>query len=189
MKSLNETTQLVRDEHKKLRGLFRQLEVLKSRSPQMVIPVIDETCKEVQLYLELEEKLLYPAVHRLLKEKHLETPETEFIHEGMSDHREIVQKIREIRGQIQSGVPLPMASDWDDQIDELIGLTEAYLNGEEKKLLPFVEKHLPRVDASLSMQWFDLMDQVRVRIHSTLPSDPSHAQNPNGGEQQRKAAG
>ena len=25
MKSLNETTQLVRDEHKKLRGLFRQL--------------------------------------------------------------------------------------------------------------------------------------------------------------------
>ena len=106
----------------------------------MVIPVIDETCKEVQLYLELEEKLLYPAVHRVLKEKHLETPENEFIHEGMSDHREIVQKIREIRGQIQSGVPLPMASDWDDQIDELIGLTEAYLNGEEKKTSPFRRK-------------------------------------------------
>src|ERR1700745_2135267 len=98
MKSLNETTQLVRDEHKKLRGLFRQLEVLKSRSPQMVVPVIDETCAEIQLYLELEEKLLYPEVHKtLLAKKHLETPETEFIHEGLRDHGEIVQAIREIR--------------------------------------------------------------------------------------------
>jgi len=187
MKSLNATTQLVRDEHKKLRGLFRQLEVLRSRSPQMVTSVIDETCSEIQVYLELEEKLLFPEVHRVLKEKtHLETPETEFIHEALSEHREIVEEILVLRRLLSGSFPRPsLISEWDQCIRDLVVVAEAYLVGEEKTLLPFVEKCLPRVDASLSMKWFDLMDEVRVRIHATTPADPTHAQNPNGGEQKR----
>ena len=189
MKSLNETTQLIRDEHKKLRGLFRQLEVLKSRSPEMVVPVLNELCLEIQLYLELEEKLLYPAAHQaIIAKTKEETAESEFIHDGLRDHREIVQAIRLLRGQLESGQPLPFSSDWDDQIDELVSLTDTYLNGEETKFLPFVHKNLPRIDASLSMNWFDLADQIRARIHATTPADPRHAQNPNGGEQLRKSS-
>jgi hemerythrin-like domain-containing protein len=186
VRSLNETTQLVRDEHKKLRGLFRQLEVLRFRSPGMLTDVIRETCNEVQIYLELEEKLLFPKVHSFLKAKtRLETPETEFIHEAMSEHRQISQAIRALRGQIDSREPTEMASDWDAMIDELVNSTEAYIYGEEQNLLPFIERHLPAVDASLSMSWFDKMDEIRSRIHATTPADPRHAQNPNGGEQIR----
>lgn len=187
MKSLNATTQLIRDEHKKLRGLFRQLEVLRSRSPDMVKSVLEETCAETQVYLELEEKLLFPEVHRTLKEKtHLETPETEFIHEALSEHREIVEEIRSLRALLSGAQPRPtLISEWDIRIRDFVSVTEAYLVGEEKQLLPFVERCLPRVDASLSMRWFDLTDEVRARIHATVPSDPNHAQNPNGGEQKR----
>lgn len=184
MRSYNETTQLIRDEHKKLRGLFRQVEVIRARAPEMFHSIVDELCDELQMYIEREERLLFPEVHKVIKERsRLETDETEFIHQSIRDHREIADGIKNIRFQRTT----ENSSDWDDLVDDLVSVSEAYLNAEEKNLLPFIEKYLPRVDAALSEKWFDLGDQIRVRIKATTPESPFHAQNPSGGEQKRKA--
>ena len=187
MRSLNETTQLIRDEHKKLRGLFRQLEVLRSRTPEMFYPVIAETCAEIQVYVELEERVFFLEVYKALKAKtHLENPVTEFVHQALLDHAEIVRSINQLNRMIRGGSKRTFSSELDENIDDLVSLVEAYIQGEEKVFLPQIELHLPQVDAGLSLRWQEFGDDIRKRIHATSPDNPMHAQNPNGGEQQRR---
>ena len=189
MRSLNETTQLIRDVHKRLRGLLRQLDGLDLRGLELYRAVILELCLEAQVYIELEERVLFPRLHDLIKERAGggETPASEYIHQSFSEHREIVGLIRAIRPELGQSAG-NLRREVGENLEELRSILEGHMYADERELLPLMEWYFPTLDAELSMKWFDTSDEIRARIGATNPSQPSHAQNPHGGEQKRKAS-
>jgi hemerythrin-like domain-containing protein len=169
--------QLLRDDHKKLRGLFRQVEVIEMRAPEMKIPVVKEIFEEIAVHSALEEQIFYPLVHQLIQERFKgEGNESGLIDQSFSDHNEISELIR------QSSV----AQDFS-KLEEIIGLVEAHVETEEKELFPFVEKHFAEHLERMGLEMSLLKETLRAKNGITDAAQPGHPQNPNRGEQIRTA--
>ena len=60
--SVPSANQLLRDDHKRARGLFSQLEALTERTPALVEPVSRELFLELEIHSLAERELYYPAL-------------------------------------------------------------------------------------------------------------------------------
>lgn len=61
--------QVLRNQQKILRGLFRQLEIIGRRTPKVKKRVVDETLMMLEVYLDLEEEFIYPPLKSSTRER------------------------------------------------------------------------------------------------------------------------
>jgi hypothetical protein len=158
---------LLRDDHKKVRGLFRQLEALAERTPDRVEPISRELFVELEIHSLLEREIFYPAL--------LDRAENDFearaeLGQAEAAHDFVDGALRELR-QLSA-----TADGWWDRVVELRDAVETHFSQEEENLLPAGEKYLGEADV--------LIDRMLERRRMLLKNP---RQSPNGGEQKRRA--
>jgi hemerythrin-like domain-containing protein len=175
--------QLLRDDHKKILGLFRQLEVIEARAPEMRDAVVLELFEEFLIHSQIEERLFYPEIHRQIQDKFkVEGNESGLIDQSFTDHQEVAILIQQFfKKRVEEKV-------YDgSKIQEMSGLVQAHIGEEEKRLFPFVEKNFADSLEELGAGMLALKKDLREANHIPDASKPSHAQNMDGGEQRRIA--
>ena len=168
-------TQLIRDEHKQIKGLFRQILVLNQRAHEMKSGLVNE------LFLEL-------GIHRLLMDEILEPAVMDFfdiegrgrLQQASEQHHEIREIISELRGMNVD------SEDYERKMADLRKSAEFHFEQEEREVLPLFEKVLGDSADEILRKMRNRREQIlsAPKFESALPK---HVQNPNGGEQKRKA--
>jgi hemerythrin-like domain-containing protein len=178
-------TQILRDDHKRLTGLFRQLEAVDRRAHVMKNGVALEIFMEIEIHSAVEEQIFYPALLAALSAQG-EPLKVELnaamVDQSLSDHREIENLIQRLRR-------LPIdSSDFHDGIEELEQLVFSHVDEEEQTTFPAAEDLLNEELSPLGAQIQDLRDDL-LRQPQYANSRPEIVQNPNGGEQMRTTSG
>ncbi|MCM2323799.1 MAG: hemerythrin domain-containing protein [Oligoflexia bacterium] len=171
--------QLLRDNHKTIRGLFRQYEGVRRKTPEMKDGVVRELFMMLDLHFRLEEEFIFPLVDRSTDD-----PAKAVTGDCERDHVTI-------RGMIEA---LKRRGTDNEHFD--IGLTnfitacEEHFEREETELFLFAESALGE-----RLKETDLASVMENRRKALMgapqyrDAKPEVVQNPHGGEQMRKRAG
>lgn len=169
-------TQLLRDDHKRIRGLFRQFEAVDVRAHEMKSGVVREIFMELEIHSRLEQELFYPAFQSAAGEL-----STVLVGKALDEHKVVQGIIDELRAR---GVD---ESGFDSRFAELIEEVQLHIDEEEKEMLRDAEMSMPgqlqELGARMSRRRSELLQQPEYR-----DARPGVVQNPNGGEQIRKSA-
>lgn len=169
-----EATQALRNDHKRMRGLFRQVETVDLRAKEMKEGVVREIFMELEIHTTVEEEIFYPSLRDVLDEEHLP-----LIDQSFQEHADLKASIGVLRSM-----------DWhtqqfDERLTDLIATVEQHVTKEEDDLFPVAERVLEPHNRELG-------DRILARREQLLKSEqyrgsrPEDVQNPNGGEQMRK---
>jgi iron-sulfur cluster repair protein YtfE (RIC family) len=173
-------TQILRDDHKRLKGLFRQLEAVDLRAHEMKHGVIREIFMEIEIHSAVEEQIFYPALLAVLStpQNNRTGVDASLIDESIRDHREVDAVIQRMKM-----IPIDTI-DFRNQLEELEELLEAHMEKEEQLTIPSAEALLGDELSPLGAQIQDLRDDL-LRQPQYQYSRPEIVQNANGGEQMR----
>lgn len=163
----------LRDDHKIIKGLFRQFEAVDERAPEMKEGLVHEIFMEIEIHTQLENEFFYPELTA-----RVDASDRGLVEQARSDHREISSTAAQLKEQNV------FAEHFNDRFSELISLVEAHLGEEERTLFPLAE----RVLADVTEELCDLlMIKKEELMESPEYSDaiPEVVQNPHGGEQMR----
>lgn len=160
---------LLKDDHKRVIGLFRQFEAVILRSPEMRDGVVRQALMELQVHSKLEEEIFYAEC-----KKNLDESGVALIEDCYQAHAELDSRIEKFGGS-------------DNEIREIISAVETHVSEEETSLFPMLEERIPeqldRIGALLATRKKELIASPEFE-----DSRPEVTQNPNGGEQSRKIA-
>lgn len=175
MEQITTVVQGFRDHHKKLKGLFEQLEAAPARASEMTPGVVRELCMELDINFQLKEKYLYPKLMTLLSD----VSEQAIIRDRLGDIEQCKKLLSEIFESNQKRVPQK------SKLSELTVQTVELFDREEKEIFPKAQSFSEIEDLS------EQFSQERQKISSLPKYKDSHAeevQNPQGGEQKRIAS-
>ena len=173
-------TQLLRDDHKKVRGLFAQLQSIDERAPEMKPGVVNEVLMELEIHSELEERIFYPSFLNCMEMKENLKGQA-LIEESFKDHSELKQMIATLRKMSVHDERFNLS------FEVLIKAVTDHVEVEEIEILPVAEQAMSNRLGELGMQ----MEKLRTE----LKADPKYreslvnvVQDLRGGEQKRKTA-
>lgn len=178
-------TQILRDDHKRLTGLFRQLEAVDRRTHSMKHGVVQEIFMEIEIHSAVEEQIFYPALLAALSsegEPMKVNLNAAMVDQSISDHREVKTLIQRMKRVPED------STDFHNQIDELEELIFSHMEEEEQITFPAAEELLKEELSPLGAQIQDMRDDL-LRQPQYKFSRPEFVQNPNGGEQMRTTSG
>jgi hemerythrin superfamily protein len=118
-------TQLIRQDHKKVEGLFKKFEQAKSMGTKRRIA--EQAMAEIELHAKLEEEIFYPAVKK-------ETGDQEMVNEAKEEHQTVKNLIREIRrmnGEDEA---------FEAKFSELMDNVKHHVEEEQGEMLPKAEE-------------------------------------------------
>jgi hemerythrin-like domain-containing protein len=166
-------TQLLRNDHKVVRGLFRQAEASGARAQEMKGGVIGELLMMLEIHTRIEEEIFYPALR--------DQAETAILVENsFNDHREAKELIDRLRGQ------KPGDETYDNTLGELLASIELHVQTEESELFPLAERVLASQLEELGKKMHERKAEL-LELPEYSEFKPRIVQDPNGGEQMRKA--
>ncbi|HUP58747.1 MAG TPA: hemerythrin domain-containing protein [Bdellovibrionota bacterium] len=178
--------QLLKNDHKRILGLFRQLEaLLAGRSREMLPGVAAELWTELEIHSRIEQELVYPALLNLPPG----TGDYAAAWDRMEQIRELVVGAQQKHGELDRRVKRireirPDLGEFSVPFTELREELELHLKEEEEDLFPLIDGLSPALGA--------LGERVLARRKELLESpafrefSAEKVQNPNGGEQKRK---
>jgi hypothetical protein len=172
-------TQMLRDDHKRIRGLFRQFEAIGLRANEMERGVMDEIFMELEIHAAVEEEVFYAALISALQQGGSRmTLSPSAIDLCFEEHRAVQATIDRLR-------KLTLGSErFNDLFEDLIESVEAHITEEEAEVLPEAESvlrtELPELATRIEELRAHLTQEPRYR-----DARPKVVQNPNGGEQKR----
>lgn len=152
-------TQFLRDNHKVLRGLFRQLETA-DRHPEMKDGIVREITAQFEVHSTIEEELFYPALKAALPEG-----EQALIDEAVAAHHDAATLLQ--------------------RLPEFVSSVETHMSDEETRLFEMAEKVLGTQLETLGQKLVARHEQL-LASPKYRDARPEVVQNPNGGEQSRK---
>ncbi len=165
-------TQLLRDDHKVIKGLIIQSETAESRAPEMRRGVILELCMLLEIHIQLEEEIFYPQLEKYLEASALIVVSMEE-HERM---RQLIQGLRQMEMTTEK---------FEDQLQELVAFAYFHFETEEQSLFPMSEKFLRDSLESLGNQMYTRKTEL-MKSPEYKYAQPAFVQDPHGGEQKRK---
>lgn len=167
-------TQLLRDNHKIIRGLFRQFEAVDRRAHDMKSGVVKETFMMIETHLKVEETFFYPAV-----EEAASAIGKALAVDCRKEHEGILLLIRNLNRR-----------DLDEEnfnigFTNLITTTEEHFEKEENDLFLLADTVLGEdlygdLAPKMAARRKELMEQPQY-----MDARPEVVQMPNGGEQKR----
>ncbi len=124
-----DAVKLIKDDHKKVKDLFRQFE--KARTADRKMKIAEEAMHELEVHAEIEEEIFYPAA----KSK-ADKEGKELVAEAVEEHHVVkvligeLQAMREVNEQFEA------------KFTVLIENVEHHIEEEEKEMLPDAQKTL-----------------------------------------------
>ena len=122
---------MLKDDHKKVKGLFREYEALGDEAFKTKQKIATTVCDELSVHAALEEEIFYPAVAEKADKE-----EKDVILEGIEEHAVMKTLIAELR---------QMSSEdetFDAKFKVLTENTEHHIEEEEDEMLPDAKKKL-----------------------------------------------
>jgi hemerythrin superfamily protein len=118
-------TQMIRQDHKKVEGLFKKFE--QTKGSQAKRRLAENAMTELEVHAALEEEIFYPAVKR-------EVDDGSMVQEAIEEHRTVKQLISELKGMEEAN------DEFESQFSELIENVQHHVEEEENEMLPKVEE-------------------------------------------------
>jgi len=138
-----DAVKLLKDDHKKVKDLFRQFE--KARSADRKKTIAEEAMHELEVHAEIEEEIFYPAA----KAK-ADAEGKELVAEAVEEHHVVKMLIGELQAMRE------VNEQYEAKFTVLIENVEHHIEEEEKEMLPDAQKTLGKeIDA--------LGDQMKAR--------------------------
>lgn len=135
-----QVTDMLRKDHKKVKGLFKKFE--KTDNAQEKQEIVNTALMELEIHAELEEKLIYPAIRPEMNDEDL-------MDEALEEHHVVHGVIGELKKM------KPGDERYDAKVTVLSVLCNHHIKEEEEKMLPKAEKR--------DIDWDGLYEQVMKR--------------------------
>lgn len=120
-------TQLLRQDHKKVEGLFNKCEQAKGMEAKRRLAM--QVMTELEIHAQLEEEIFYRAVKRAIDE-------TDLVDEAVQEHKEaksLIAQIKKMQGQDIG------ADEFESKFSELVEAVQHHVEEEEGEMFPKVE--------------------------------------------------
>lgn len=144
-----DAVKLLKDDHEKVKGLFRQFE--KARSQDKKKQLADEIMMELEVHARIEEEIFYPAV----REK---VGEDEMVAEAVEEHHVVHVLMGEIK-ELE-----PSDERFEAKMTVLIENVEHHIEEEESEMLPDAKKKLGKDVEALG----DQMEQRKQQLMAAV---------------------
>ena len=117
-------TQMIRQDHKKVEGLFRKVE--QTKGAQAKRRLAENAMAELEVHAALEEEIFYPAVKN-------EVDDGSMVQEAIQEHQTVKQLIAELKGMGEAD------DEFESQFSQLVENVQHHVEEEENEMLPKVE--------------------------------------------------
>jgi hemerythrin superfamily protein len=117
--------QMIRQDHKKVEGLFKKFEQAKKSDAKKRIA--DQAIQELEVHAKLEEEIFYPAIRK-------EIGEEELLDEAKKEHQQAKELMRELKTMNGEDDEL------EEKFSELVEAIQHHVQEEEGEMLPKVEE-------------------------------------------------
>jgi hemerythrin superfamily protein len=124
-RNMPNATQMIRQDHKKVEGLFKKFE--QTKGAQAKRRLAENAMTELEVHAALEEEIFYPAVKR-------EVDDGSMVQEAIEEHRTVKQLISELKGMEQAD------DEFGSQFSQLMENVQHHVEEEENEMLPKVEE-------------------------------------------------
>jgi hemerythrin superfamily protein len=119
-------TQMIRQDHKKVEGLFNKFEQTKGAEAKRRLA--ENAMAELEVHAALEEQIFYPAVEKEVEDA------SSMISEAREEHQTVKQLIAELKGMEEAD------EEFESQFSELVENVQHHVEEEENEMLPKVEE-------------------------------------------------
>jgi len=117
-------TQMIRQDHKKVEGLFRKVE--QTKGTQAKRRLAENVMAELEIHAALEEEIFYPAVKK-------EVDDGSMVQEAIQEHQTVKQLIAGLKGMGRAD------DEFESQFSQLVENVQHHVEEEENEMLPKVE--------------------------------------------------
>lgn len=121
-------TQLLRQDHKKVEGLFNKCEQAKGVDAKRRFAM--QAMNELEVHAQLEEEIFYPAVRNAIEE-------TDLVEEAKQEHQQaksLIAQLKNLRGKDNGA-----ADEFESKFSELVEAVQHHVEEEEGEMFPKVE--------------------------------------------------
>ncbi|HEX6175560.1 MAG TPA: hemerythrin domain-containing protein [Candidatus Binatia bacterium] len=118
-------TQMIRQDHKKVEGLFKKFQ--QTKGAQAKRRLAENAMAELEVHAALEEEIFYPAVKK-------EVDDGSMVQEALEEHQTVKQLISELKGMDEAD------EDFESQFSQLVENVQHHVEEEENEMLPKVEE-------------------------------------------------
>jgi len=118
-------TQMIRQDHKKVEGLFKKFE--QTQGSQAKRRLAENAMAELEVHAALEEEIFYPAVKKEVDDG------SWMVQEAIEEHQTVKQLISKLKGMQQ-------AEEFESQFSQLMENVQHHVEEEESEMLPKVEE-------------------------------------------------
>jgi iron-sulfur cluster repair protein YtfE (RIC family) len=176
MENSSQAIRFLMDDHKRIKGLFRQFEAVDRRAHVMKAGVCRQTFMEIEIHSEIEENFLYPTLDKSLQNGSLRG----LVGECMSDHDQVDAIMAELK---QMDV---YHEEFDERMNDLIAEVELHLSKEEGELFSQIHTE-PRALLAIDQVANDMVNERMrmLKLPQYADAQPERVQDPSGGEQKR----
>ena len=118
-------TQMIRQDHKKVEGLFKKFE--QTKGAQAKRRLAENAMAELEVHAALEEEIFYPAVKK-------EVEDGSMVQEAIEEHQTVKQLISQLKGMDEAD------EEFESQFSQLVENVQHHVEEEENEMLPKVEE-------------------------------------------------
>lgn len=118
-------TQMIRQDHRKVEGLFKKFE--QTRGAQAKRRLAENAMAELEVHALLEEEIFYPAVEK-------EIDDASMVSEAREEHQTVKQLIGELKGMEEAD------DQFESQFSQLVENVQHHVQEEENEMLPKAEE-------------------------------------------------
>jgi hemerythrin superfamily protein len=168
-------TQMIRQDHKKVEGLFKRFE--QTKGAQAKRRLAENAMAELEVHAALEEEIFYPAVKN-------EVDDGSMVQEAIEEHQTVKQLISELKGMDEAD------EEFESQFSQLVENVQHHVEEEENEMLPKAEESSLDLN-SLGQQMSQRKQQMQSGGRATKkPSNArSSRKSPGSKSTRRKSAG
>ncbi len=119
-------TQMIRQDHKKVEGLFKKFE--QTQGSQAKRRLAENAMAELEVHAALEEEIFYPAVKKEVDDG------SSMVQEAIEEHQTVKQLISKLKGMQEAD------EEFESQFSQLMENVQHHVEEEESEMLPKVEE-------------------------------------------------
>ena len=118
-------TQMIRQDHKKVEGLFKKFQ--QTKGAQAKRRLAENAMAELEVHAALEEEIFYPAVKK-------EVDDGSMVQEAIEEHQTVKRLISELKGMDEAD------EEFESQFSQLVENVQHHVEEEENEMLPKAEE-------------------------------------------------
>lgn len=169
-------TQMIRQDHKKVEGLFKKFE--QTKGSQAKRRLAENAMAELEVHAALEEEIFYPAVKNEVDDG------SSMVQEAIEEHQTVKQLISELKRMEEAD------EEFESQFSQLMENVQHHVEEEESEMLPKVEESQLDLN-SLGQQMAQRKQEMQNRGRATKKASNAGSGRKSAGSKStaRKSAG